>query len=108
MADALDDFALLKQFRAAALSALGAGDYNTAINQALAAQLVLSTMPGHLSRSQGGGGNQSLAWDSESIDRFVVRCRQAQSAGLGVQTANIVYSPPQQTGAQAWQPGGEF
>jgi hypothetical protein len=109
MADECDDVALLRSYRSAALSALASGDYASAIGNALAAQLVLSSMPQHLTRSQGsGGGNQALAWPGEEIDRFIVRCRQQQGAAVGIQTANIVRQPPRVTGNSPFQPGGGF
>jgi hypothetical protein len=94
MADGNDDFTLLRQYRSAAISALAAGDYSTAINQALAAQLTLSTMPSNLSRSAGtGGGAQTVAWPSEAIDAFIIRCRQQQASASGVTVANIRHRP---------------
>ncbi len=101
-----DDFALIQQYRAAAIAALAAGDYNTAVNQALAAQAVLATIPSNAVRGAGPmGGNQSLAWSAEAIDSFIVRCRQQGASIQGITSAPITRANPSQTQGAADSPG---
>ncbi len=95
--DCEDDFDLIRQYRAAAIAALAAGDYTTAVNQALAAQAVLATIPSNAARGGGAsGGNQSLAWSAEAIDSFIVRCRQQGASAQGITSANITRRQPGQ------------
>jgi hypothetical protein len=97
--DADDDLDLLRQYRSAAIAALASGDYNMAINQALAAQLLLATVPSNAARGGGpSGGNQSLAWSPEAIDNFILRCRQQGAAAAGIVSVPITRSNPDQTG----------
>ena len=85
---------LLNGYMTAALSALANGDYATALNNALAAQGMISILP-KASRSQGtGGGEQSVSWDAAGIDNFIRRLRQQQGASLGVQSIPVVVSEP--------------
>jgi len=77
----------------AAVVAVAAGDYATAISKALAAQGLLSSLP-KLSRSAGGGGQQEVEWDSAGIDNFIKRLRQQQGASLGVQSQDIQFNDP--------------
>ena len=85
---------LLNGYMTSALSALASGDYATALNNALAAQGMISIMP-KASRSQGtGGGEQSASWDAAGIDSFVRRLRQQQGASLGVQISPVVIQEP--------------
>jgi hypothetical protein len=63
----------------AAITALDAGDYATAIQKAMAAKLRLGTTP-NVSKSV-GSGSQALTWnDASAIDRFISDCRRLQSA----------------------------
>lgn len=103
---ATDDFTLLRTYRATALAALAAGDYSAAISSALAAQLILASMPQNLSRSAGsGGGSQTVAWPAEQIDSFIIRCRQQQNSSLGVQVANRVYRQPTESSLNSFDTG---
>ena len=73
----------------AAVTALLAGDYATALRQAVAAQGILTVLP-ELSRSAGtGGGSQAAKWTQAGIDQFVGRVSRLQGASLGVQSAPI-------------------
>ena len=86
-----DRVAQLNAYMDVAVAAVAAGNYSTAISNALAAQGILSTLP-KLSRSSGtGGGTQSAEWDGQAIDAFVKRLRQQYGASLGVQTASVVF-----------------
>ncbi len=85
---------LLNTYMDAAIAAQAAGDYFTAINNALAAQGIVATLP-KATRSAGtGGGEQSAAWDPQAIDNFVKRLRQQQGATLGVQQVPITMQEP--------------
>lgn len=87
-----DRVAAINDAMDAAVAALAAGDYAAALNQALAVQGLLSIMP-KLSRSSGtGGGSQSVEWDQTAVDQFILRIRQQQAAGLGVQTQNLEFN----------------
>ena len=95
---ASDPFSQLQTAMNAAVAALGADDYATALQQALIAQALVGILPS-LQRSAGsGGGSQSASWDASAIDKFIVRVRQAQNACVGVQVANKVYNPPASAG----------
>ena len=84
----------LNSYMSAALAALAAGDYATAINNALAAQGIVATLP-KASRSAGtGGGEQSASWDVAGIDNFIKRLRQQQGASLGIQQTLVTYAEP--------------
>lgn len=104
--DDVDDFELIRQYRSAAIAALAAGDYNTAVNQALAAQAVLATIPASATRGGGtSGGNQSMAWSAEAIDSFIVRCRQQGASAQGITSVPITRSNPAQTaGGSGYNP----
>jgi hypothetical protein len=85
---------LLNSYMTAAIAAQAAGDYATALNNALAAQGMISILP-KASRSQGtGGGEQSASWDPAGIDNFIKRLRQQQGATLGVQYAPVTIQEP--------------
>lgn len=89
---ATDDFTLIATYRTAAIAAILDGDYSTAISNALAAQLVLSTIPSGMTRSHGtGGGSQQVSWSAADIDTFITRCNQLQAASYGVRRGNIVH-----------------
>jgi hypothetical protein len=89
-----DRVALLNTYMDAAIAAQAAGDYPTALNNALAAQGIIATLP-KASRSQGpGGGEQSASWDVAGIDNFVRNLRKQQGAALGVQSVPITIVEP--------------
>lgn len=67
----------LETYRDAAIAALVAADYDTAIQQALAAKMMLATA-GDVSRSA-GGNRQEISWSRSEIDRFISECRLLQS-----------------------------
>jgi hypothetical protein len=94
MSTGSDDFTLLRSYRMAAINAVAAGDFATAINQALAAQAVLATMPADIDRGMASGIKQKLAWSTEAIDKFIVRCIQQQGAAQGVTAQNNQYVSP--------------
>ena len=85
---------LLNNYMTVAITAQAAGDYPTALNNALAAQGLISCLP-KISRSAGaGGGEMSASWDPAGIDNFVKRLRQQQGATLGIQTVPVTISEP--------------
>jgi hypothetical protein len=99
---------LLNTTMDAAIAALSAGDYSTAVNKALTAQAILATLP-KVSRSQGtGGGAQSAEWDAQAIDNFVRRLRQQQGASLGVQTAAVEIVEPTQYQDTGYNDGSSY
>ena len=78
----------------ASTTALAAGDYATAINNALAAQGLAGSLP-KVSRNAGmGGGAQTAEWDAIGINNYVVNLRKQYWASLGVQTAEIEITEP--------------
>jgi hypothetical protein len=99
----------LNAYMAAAIAAQAAGDYATALNNALAAQGMVATLP-NIRRGAGtGGGDMAASWDPAGIDNFIRRLRQQQGASLGVQYASVVISEPIATenlGAEADVTGG--
>lgn len=109
MSTPLTDFELIQQYRTAAITALVAGDYNTAIQQALAAQMMLATIPASATRGGGtSGGNQSLSWSAEAIDQFIVRCRQQGASAQGITLNSITRANPAQTAGAAYNPGEAY
>jgi hypothetical protein len=102
----LTDFALIVQYRTAAINAMVAGDYATAIQQAMAAQAVLGTIPSKASRSAGTfGGAQSAEWPADQIQAFIINCQRLQNAAGGVTLSNKQYQPPQLFGSPVSSPG---
>ena len=91
---ASDLVAQLNTYMAAATAAVVVRDYQTAIDNALAAQGLIAAMP-EVERSSGrAAGSRKVKWTQEGIDQFVRRVRQQLSASLGVQKVNKVYLPP--------------
>ena len=94
----------LNAYRDAAAAAAALGDFDTALAQACAAQVMIACTPA-LSRSA-GGGSQSVAWSSPEIDNFIRNMKQAQGATLGIQSVLIeMREPADLSGLNAW-PGG--
>ena len=84
----------LNAYMAAAIAAQAAGDYATAVNNALAAQGLIACLP-KISRSAGtGGGEMSASWDPAGIDQFIRRLRQQQGSAAGMQSVPVVMSEP--------------
>lgn len=88
--------AALEAKRAAAIAALESGDYAGAIRAAMAAKLILATLP-NTSRSSGAGA-QSLAWNAAAIDAFIAQCRElstsAEVAAGGIRQTKITLRRP--------------
>ena len=88
-------FADLESLYVAAVAALEAGDYATAIRKALACKMRLATLP-DAERSLAGGGRQQLTLaNAAALDGFIAQCKQLQSstvaASRGVQRTKIEY-----------------
>jgi len=64
-----------------ATAALDAGNYDIAIQKAMALQLRLATTP-NVTRSLAGGGSQALSFNPAQLDSFISGCRQMQSAAV--------------------------
>lgn len=78
----------------AAVQALAAGDYGTAVNNALAAQGLMSVLP-KISRSAGtGGGEMSASWDPVGVANFLKALRQQQGSAQGMVSLPAVISEP--------------
>src|SRR5438105_2191800 len=83
---------------AQACSAALAGDYDTAIDCAMSAQLRLSTTP-NIMRIIAAGQEQITWSNTAAIEQFIVNCRKQKSARLGAasggfQQTKIVYTRP--------------
>jgi hypothetical protein len=84
----------LNGYMAAAIAAQAVGDYPTALNNALAAQGIVATLP-NIRRGGGtGGGDMAAQWDPAGIDNFIRRLRQQQGANLGVQSVDVQITEP--------------
>lgn len=83
----------LTTLKTAALAALASADYDTAIEKALAAQMLLAVTP-NISRNLAGGGSQSITWNPSQIDQFVAHCRKLKSASTAAASTT---GPFQQT-----------
>lgn len=80
-----------------AMQALDSGDYDTAINRALACKFRLATTP-NVARAV-GSGSSSLAWaNAVAIDSFVAEVRklkiQANASTYGIQQTKLTYARP--------------
>lgn len=83
--------ATLETYRDAANAALLAADYATAIKYAMAAKMMLATMP---DASRGfGGGSQQQAWNRDAIDSFIRQCQTARNEAAGATTGGFRQIP---------------
>lgn len=93
----MSDVSQLATYRDAAITALLAAEYDTAIQQAMAAKLFLATMP---SLKQ---ADREVAWNSQAIDEFIAQCRQlattAAVAAGGIRQTKVTYARPTSTDA---------
>jgi len=84
--------AQLETLYSAAIAALEAGDYATAILKATAAKFRIATTP-NLARNLAGGGSQQISWnDASAIDRFIADCRRAASAATAASSGAFAQS----------------
>lgn len=90
----------LESLYSQAVAALEAGDYDLAINKALACKMRLATTP-NLSRILAGGGQQMMQWaNAASLDQFIAQCRQMKATAIAassrgpIQRTRIIYSRP--------------
>ncbi len=86
----------LETLYTAAVAAIDAAEYDTAITKLMAVKLRLATTP-NLTRATGGGGSQGISWNAAEIDSLIAQCRQLKSQALaaasgGMQSSRIVYS----------------
>lgn len=87
------DVSRLNAFADAAITALLAGDYATAIVQATAAKMMLARMP---DLKEDG---REMTWkDPADADSFIADCRQLAStaavASVGIRQTKITYARP--------------
>lgn len=85
----------------AAVAALEAGDYATAIQKALACKMRLATTPDVEGQPEGGGSARRLEWaNAAALDKFIAECKQLKSqaalvAGGGpFQQTQVIYDRP--------------
>jgi len=97
-----DPVSAISTYMTAAATAVAAGDYATAIVQALAAQALVVGLPSQMSKGQGGGGTQSMGWNFEAISKFILDVRRQQGASVGVQVAPMFTRPPHSYGGRYW------
>jgi hypothetical protein len=84
----------INHFMDAAVTAVAAGDYATARQNALAAQGLIATLP-RASRSAGtGGGTQSAEWDAEAVAQFVRRLTIEDVGAQGIQQLPVEFTNP--------------
>ncbi len=86
----------LNTLYAAAVTAIDAADWDTAIHQLMAVKIRLATMP-NLSRSLAGGGSQSITWNAAELDSLIAQCRQnkvaaSHSSGGIFQASRVIYA----------------
>jgi len=74
----------------AAAEAVGNGDYATAIQKALGAQVLLAGMP-DMTRNAAGGGTQTMSWTRQTVNDFITAARRQQNAAGGIQVADNTY-----------------
>lgn len=73
----------------AATTALAAGDFATARNQALTAQALMSVIPDTV-RNSGGGGSQEMTWDRVAISNFIDRMQKLLNSTSGMTSSKVV------------------
>jgi hypothetical protein len=78
----------------AAVAALQAGDYATALQQALSAQGLLALIPRTSHAAGTGGGSHGFEYSPQAIGDFIKNLRLQQGAALGVQSSPITISEP--------------
>jgi hypothetical protein len=82
------DAGLLRQYRDAAIAALEAGDFETALRKALAAQAMLASMPQVNSQSN----QNSMAWmNAPEIEKFILNVHRQQAVAMGLRSSAITY-----------------
>lgn len=90
---------------ATAVDALRAGDLQTAITEATAAQALYSLLP---SGGRGfAGGNQNLQWDAQRIDQFLTRLQRQLNASRGVQESKVILVRPTPEYSSDWAYGSQ-
>ncbi len=87
--------AQLNTLYTAAVAAIDAADYDTAIAKLMAVKLRLATTP-NINRAIGGGGSEAISWNAAEIDTLIAQCRQMKSTALaaasgGIQSTKVVY-----------------
>ena len=93
--DDVDDFALVQQYRRAAIAAAASGDYAAAVLQAESALAVLSTIPSTATRGGGtSGGNQSVAFVSDGLHNLILLWQRHANASQGITRVNITRGNP--------------
>ncbi len=84
----------VNSYMLAAVAAMAAGNYWTAMNNALAAQGIMAVLP-KISRSAGtGGGEMSASWDPVGIANFIKALRQQQGSAAGMQSVPVTIVEP--------------
>lgn len=97
-----DLVAQLNDLMSDAVTAIGNGDYGTAIQKGIAAQGIVAILP-ELERSSGkAAGSRKAKWTPEGIDQFIIRCQHQLNASVGVGVNNIFYRQP---GQRQWEGG---
>jgi len=82
----------------AAVAAMDAADYSTAVLKLMTIKARLATTP-NLSKSLGGGGSASITWNATELDTLISQCKQlkaqARAASNGpFQQTKITYARP--------------
>lgn len=83
--------ASLETYRDSAITSMLAADYAAAIQYAMAAKMLLATMPN--SSRGAGGGSQQMAWDRSEIDSFIAQCQTARNEASGSTTGGFRQIP---------------
>lgn len=89
----------LNTLYAAAVAALDAADYATAIRKAMAIQARLATTP-NVTRDLAGGGSQGLSFNPSQLDSFIANCRKlatAASFSTAIPVSKITYERAETT-----------
>jgi len=65
----------------AAVAAMDAADFATAILKLMAIKARLATTP-NLNRAVAGGGSEAITWNAAEIDSLITQCRQLKAASI--------------------------
>ena len=77
---------LLKTRRDAAITAIDAADWTTALRELRAAKVILATQPDVVH------GDDSLKWFRDSIDALIKDAKQESAAATGIQYQPVTYT----------------
>ncbi len=88
----------LENLCSAAIAAMDAGNWDTAILKLMAIKTRRAIMP-NITQTGSGGGSRGISWTASEIDSLISECRKqktssAMASGGRIKTSRIVYERP--------------